>query len=79
MNTEPKSITVYQNNTAKSLVDPGGGALSRTQFFRFRIHFCQKARMSEVWHPQRVGAPQREILDPPLEILSSSVGIRCLI
>ena len=39
---------------------PGVHPPNRIQFFHFRICFCQKAYVSEV------GAPQREILDPPL-------------
>ena len=38
-----------------------------TQFFRFHIHFHQKAPMLEVHAPPKwVHAPLREILDPPL-------------
>ena len=38
-----------------------------TKFFYFRIHFCQKAPMSEVHTPPKGStAPLWEILDPPL-------------
>ena len=48
--------------TTPIAVADSGGAPNGTQFFRFRIHFCQKAPVSEV-------GPQREILDPPLYCL----------
>ena len=39
---------------------------NRIQFFHFRICFHQKVPTLEVGAPQQLGAPQWEILDPPL-------------
>ena len=55
-----------------ALADLGGGRAGRmppygTKFFRFCIHFCQKAPTSEVHTPSNGSMPPlREILDPPL-------------
>ena len=63
-------------NVHKTLADPGGAAgapPNRINFFRFRIHFCQKVYVSEVGAPPNGFAPpQREILDPPLQNDNSS-------
>ena len=52
----------HRHMKLQQVADPGSaaGAPKGTEFFCFRICFRRKAPVSEV------GAPQREILDPPL-------------
>ena len=45
---------------------------NRIQFFHFCICFCQKAPMLEVSTPPWLGAPQCEILGPPLSIFGKN-------
>ena len=76
----PNTNTVYIGESTYKIF--GCTPPYRTQFFRFHIHFHQKAPALEVHAPsKRVHAPLWEILDPPLaytvETVIQFVGLSC--